>query len=123
VVEELSRLVEQFGRIKLAPGIAGKSAYVAIAALIVLGVLAFRIGATDRVLVFALIAAVIVLVLIPIVAMIVFAWHNPGASLLEGAELVAWQQHEHAAKGVGVIPERPPVPEPTALPSVEEPEP
>src|SRR6266511_5958549 len=120
-MEELTRLVERFGRIKLAPGIAGKSAYVGIAAIIVLGILALRVPPTDHVMVFLVVGAVILVFLIVVVANTLFARRNPGAALLEGAELIAWAKHEHAAKGIGSLPERPSVPEPSGLPpAVEE---
>jgi hypothetical protein len=105
-VSELEQLVRQFQRVKLAPGIAGKSAYVAVAVVIGLSVLAFRIDVTNTTVVLVLIAAMFMVLVITIIGMMWFAARHPGPSLLEGAELIAYQQTEQAAKGIGPLPEQ-----------------
>ena len=69
--------------------------------MVVLTVVAGRLPA-NLLLYLALIAAVVFVVFLR--SVLNFADKNPAASLLEGAELLQWQQTELAAKGTGPIP-------------------
>ncbi len=58
--------------------------------------------APDQLLWVAILAAVVFVVFF--IGIIRFADKNPAAALLEGAELLHWQQTELASKGLGSIP-------------------
>lgn len=79
--------------------------------MVVLAITAGRLPA-NLLLYLAAIAAVVFIVYLR--SVLKFADKNPAASLLEGAELLQWQQTELAAKGTGPFP-----PLPTSLPPKE----
>lgn len=91
---------ESVQKVKLGRGVVGKTTYVAIALMGVLAVIAARATSEDLLWVGGLSVATF---LIYYFGSLLFAARNPAASLLEGAELLAWQQSEMAAKGVGAI--------------------
>ncbi len=93
----------------------GKTSYVAIAALIVLATAVARLGSDWMKLVVALVT--LGLFLFYIISTHRFADRNPGAALLEGAELIRWKQYELAAKNLPSPPATPLTADPTkALP-------
>lgn len=92
-------------RIKLAHGVVGKTSAVALAAFTVLGVVAFGLKGTDWLPAIAF--AVVVMFLAFFFVVIDFAKKNPGAALLEGAELVQWRRLEMGAKDLPIIPNMP----------------
>ena len=87
IPEPIAALLQSGSSLKLARGVVGKSAYVAVAALVVMVVVAWRIAAVDLLWV---LGAVVVVFAIWCGCAFPFAYRNPGAALLEGAELVAW---------------------------------
>lgn len=107
---------ESLQRIRLSRGVVGKTTYTAIAFFGVLGIVAARLP-SDMLLALALIACAIFLIYF--VGLLHFANKNPAAALLEGAELLHWQQTELAAKGTGPIPLQPAITPPRELPPVD----
>lgn len=108
---------ESLERIRLGKGIVGKTSYVAITALIVLGVAVTRISTDWMRLAVGLIA--VALFLFYFISTQRFADKNPGVALLEGAELIRWKQVELAAKNLPSPPATPAVVDPTKpLPSI-----
>jgi hypothetical protein len=86
-------------RIKLARGLVGKTSYVAGAAIIALGVVAYGLKGFSVFLIAD--AALIVLLFAGYFGGVLwFAHRHPGVALLEGAELIQWRQMEMAAKSV-----------------------
>jgi hypothetical protein len=113
----LTGILQTGSKIKLARGVVGKSAYVTTAALIVLGIIACRIG-----------PELLIWVLLALLAMY-FCWQfgvmwyanrNPGPALLEGGELVAWQRM--AIKGAETPQDGPSIPDPMQKPALPSPE-
>ena len=89
-------------RIKLARGLVGKTSYVAGAAIIALGVVAYGLKGFSG----FLIADAILIVLLfggYFGGILWFAHRHPGVALLEGAELIQWRQMDMAAKSVTQI--------------------
>ena len=81
-------------RIRLARGVVGKTSYVAGAAILVIGGIAWRLP--DHLLIAAgLVAVVFVLYFLGVLW---FANRHPGVALLEGAELIQWRQLDMIAK-------------------------
>jgi hypothetical protein len=76
----------------------GKASYVAGAAILALGVVAFVL----REPVFLLIIAICVVLLFFVYfgGVLWFAHRHPGVALLEGAELIQWRQMDMAAKSI-----------------------
>jgi hypothetical protein len=88
-------------RIRLARGVIGKTSYVAAAAVLALGGVAWRLDDPIYLLVEAIL---IVLVFTAYFAgTLWFANRHPGVALLEGAELIQWRQMDIAAKTVSSI--------------------
>jgi hypothetical protein len=85
-------------RIRLARGVVGKASYVVGAAIIGLGSIGLALALHEP------FYALIVGLLIPVIFAVYFsgalwfAHRHPGVALLEGAELIQWQQMEMAAK-------------------------
>jgi hypothetical protein len=76
----------------------GKASYVAGAAILALGVVAFVL----REPVFLLIIAICIVLLFVVYfgGVLWFAHRHPGVALLEGAELIQWRQMDMAAKSI-----------------------
>jgi len=117
---DLSKILEGIGiktesveQIRLGRGVIGKSAYVAVLALIVFGVVASRIS-NELFLLFIAAAALLVFGAFFFGSM-KYAKENPGAALLEGAELITWQKQELAAKSLPEPPKTPAIPDPKGL--------
>lgn len=108
VLKTVGVAAESMGKIRLG-GVVGKTSTAVIALFGVFAIVAWKMSDP---LVIGLVAAVIFLVYFA--GVMAFALKNPGAALLEGAELVQWQQVEMAAKGIGSPPSAPAVPDPTA---------
>lgn len=102
---------ESVDRIRLGRGVVGKTTYAVIIVLIVLGIALTRTSVPWLVLVLAGMAAL--LFIMYFVGVIRFAGRNPGAALLEGAELLRWKQFDLAAKNIPVIPDTPPLVDPS----------
>lgn len=102
----------------------GRSATVAVVALIVLGVVAYKLN--NEYALFAIAGISFVLFLIFFIGSMIYGGKNPAAALLEGAELVKWQKQELAAKSLPHPPLTPAIPDPksplTALPVIEGPD-
>lgn len=85
-------------RIRLARGVVGKASYVAAAALVGLGVVAWGLRDTDLLIKAGML--IVALFAVYFVGVLWFAHKHPGLSLLEGAELIQWRQLEIAASDV-----------------------
>jgi hypothetical protein len=92
-------------RIRLARGVVGKASYVAVAAVLALGGIAWRL----RDPIYLLVAAVLILLVFAIYfsGTLWFANRHPGVALLEGAELIQWRQMDIAAKTISSIENKP----------------
>jgi hypothetical protein len=108
----IRRLLDQSGinassldRIRLARGVVGKASYVAVAAVLALGGIAWRLGDP----IYLLVAAVLIVLVFAIYfsGTLWFANRHPGVALLEGAELIQWRQMDMAAKTVPNIENKP----------------
>ena len=113
IAEGVGINVEQFDRVKLGRGVVGKSAYIAAAAILVLAAVALR--ADGSFVLYAAIGACLIIFLVYFVGVLWFATKNPGAALLEGAELIQWRQMEMGLKGVDALPAAPNVEPPTQI--------
>jgi len=109
-LDESGLNVFKLDRIRLARGVVGKASYVAAAAIIVLGGIAWRLTDPLHLLVAGgLVALTFVLYFIGVLW---FANRHPGVSLLEGAELIQWRQMDIAGKSVRSIDNAPVLPGP-----------
>jgi hypothetical protein len=108
----IRRVLDQSGinassldRIRLARGVVGKASYVAVAAVLALGGIAWRL----RDPIYLLVAAVLIVLVFAIYfsGTLWFANRHPGVALLEGAELIQWRQMEIAAKTISTIENKP----------------
>jgi hypothetical protein len=106
IPNEINKALAQMGlnassleSVKLARGVVGKASYVAFAAMLALGVVAYSLK--DPLFLFLLALLVVVLFAFYFGGALWFANKHPGLSLLEGAELLQWRQLEMAAKNVG----------------------
>ena len=89
---------ESINRIRLGPGVVGRTTWVGLGALIVLGVAAWN--TKNEWLLGGIVGAVLVVSLTYLFRVTSYAKEHPGPALLEGAELLQWQQVELAAKGL-----------------------
>jgi hypothetical protein len=89
---------EALDRIRLAQGFVGKSSYVAVSAILMLGALAFALREPSYLLVVA--CFILVTFLVFFFGALWFAYSRPGEALLEGAELIKWRQLEMKASDV-----------------------
>lgn len=102
--------IVRLDRIRLARGVVGKASYVAAAAILVLGALAWRLSEPlDLLIAGGVIALVFVLYFIGVLW---FSNRHPGVALLEGAELIQWRQMDIAGKSVRSIADLPVLPGP-----------
>ena len=108
--------VSALERIKFAPGVVGKTTYVAVAAAIGLGLVAVRLSDSTSLLADA--GLIILLFLGYFVGVLWFANKHPGVALLEGSHLLRWQQVEMAAKGIAQPPADSPIEEPNSSPLI-----
>jgi|SRR5277367_2704320 len=109
----IRRVLDQSGikassldRIRLARGVVGKASYVAVAAVLALRGIAWRL----RDPIYLLVAAVLIVLVFAIYfsGTLWFANRHPGvALLLEGAELIQWRQMDIAAKTISSIENKP----------------
>jgi hypothetical protein len=108
----IRRVLDQSGinassldRIRLARGVVGKASYVAVAAVLALGGIAWRL----RDPIYLLVAAVLIVLVFAIYfsGTLWFANRHPGVALLEGAELIQWRQMDIAAKTISSIENKP----------------
>lgn len=88
---------EAFSKMRLGPGVLGKTSHVMLGFLILAIVVAARVDVKD-ILFVLLIGATVCFIYILIA--FCYALKNPGSALLEGADLVNWQQIEMAAKSI-----------------------
>ena len=100
---------ESVQRVRLGSGVVGRTTSAVVVALVVLGVVASRV---DPEALFWVAGLVVGLFVLYFFGVLFFAQRNPGAALLEGAELLRWQQSELAAKGLGRIAPAPALQEP-----------
>jgi hypothetical protein len=99
-------------RIRLARGVVGKATYVAVAAILALGGIAWRVADSLQLL---LAGGLIVLIFVLyFIGVLWFANRHPGVALLEGAELIQWRQMDIAGKSVRAIDNVPVLPGPEA---------
>jgi hypothetical protein len=110
LLKEIGLKSETFEKMRLGPGVVGRSATVAVVALLVLGVVAWRL--TDQNLLLVIAGASFILFLIYFIGAMIYGAKNPAAALLEGAELVTWQKQELAAKNVPHPPDSPLITDP-----------
>ncbi len=119
IFEDLGIKTETLSRVRLGRGVIGKSATVAVWALIVLGIVAYRLKVESFLIVIGV--AAFVLFLIFFIGSMIYGSRNPSAALLEGAELIAWQKQELAAKNMPNPPKGPIVLDPKGpVPQIEE---
>jgi len=100
-LKEFGLSSESADRIRLGRGVVGKTTWAVGITLIVLGVVAARLGNQWLLIAVAGIAAVVFIVYF--VGAIRFADKHPAEALLEGAELLRWKQYEVAAKGLTAL--------------------
>jgi len=82
---------ETLDRVRLGRGVVGKATLAIIGAFVVLGIIAWGLkGLAIPLLIVA--AFVVILFVVYLVGVVRFANQNPAAALLEGAELLTWQQ-------------------------------
>jgi hypothetical protein len=110
ILQEAGINTESLDRIRLGPGVVGRSATVAVVALLVLGVAAYKTN-NDYILVGIVVIAVLVFAICFRESM-KYADRNPAAALLEGAQLVTWRTQELAAKAIAHPPKTPAIPDP-----------
>jgi hypothetical protein len=103
VARTLLARMQALGHIRLARGVVGKTSVVAGIALLVLGGIAWRIDAASLPM---MAAAVVVAFFVYLAAILWFAHRHPEQALLEGAEIIQYQQLQMAARQV---PEAPPL--------------
>ena len=111
---------EGASKIKLPGGIFGKVCYVLMTTA---GALAAIVGFIRTPEIgYVAISVLLIIVLPTIWRLIRFAEKRPEVAILEGAEFLRYQQIELAQKGVGALPDSPPVPSDSqdALPTPEE---
>lgn len=109
ILEEIG-ITEGLDKIKLGRGVIGKSTYVAIAALGVLALVASRV--TNEWFLISIAVGVVLLFGAFFFGSMKYAKENPGAALLEGAELITWRKQELAAKHLPNPPTTPPILDP-----------
>ncbi|MCS6306433.1 MAG: hypothetical protein H8K07_22630 [Nitrospira sp.] len=114
ILNEIGAKSEVFDKIRLGPGVVGRSATVAVCALIVMGVIAYNLNDKASLLIIA--GAAFLLFLIFFIGSMIYGSKNPSAALLEGAELVTWQKQELAAKSIPTPPSTLAIPDPKAPP-------
>jgi Na+/proline symporter len=88
----------------------GRTTHAIIVLLVILGVVAIRIQPE---LLGWLAGGAIIAFVVYFLGVIWYGHNHRGASLLEGSELLHWQQAEIAAKSTGVISSLPVLPDPT----------
>ncbi len=99
---QLGIKASSLGKVRMGRGVVGKTSHVAIAFFAVLAIIAYGTK-NDWVLAgVGLIAAAVFVWLVD--RLFRFSEKNPTLALMEGAELIAWQQIEMAAKGVTRLP-------------------
>lgn len=91
------------GRLRLGPGVVGKSSAIGLGVLVVLGVAAWRIDNNPWLVVFIAIAGIAFAYWL-IRRQFQYAEDHPETALLEGAELVAWRQMQMSTRDVPAIP-------------------
>jgi hypothetical protein len=84
-----------FDRIRFSRGIIGKASYVAVAAMLALGIVAYNLR--EPMLLLAIGLLIVFLFVAFFVGTLWFANKHPGPALLEGAELIQWRQMETTA--------------------------
>lgn len=110
ILKEAGISAESLDKIRLGPGVVGRSATVAVAALIVLAVAAYKIN--NDYFLFAIVILVVLIFAGFFWGAMRYADRNPAAALLEGAELVTWRKQELAAKNVPHLPDSPVITDP-----------
>lgn len=100
---DIRKILEGFGlseesvdQVKLGRGVVGKVTYVAMAAVAVLGLIAWRL--TDESYLILVAGSTILIFIVYSIGILLFARSNPGAALLEGAELLRWKKYDLASK-------------------------
>jgi hypothetical protein len=93
---------ESVNRIRLGRGVVGKTTSAVVVVLLVLAVAIYKLS--DPKLVLLLAGLVSLIFIIYFVGVLRFADKNPGAALLEGAELLQWKQFDMEAKGLPEVP-------------------
>jgi hypothetical protein len=110
ILEDIGINSEGLDKIRLGRGVIGKSTYVAIAALAVLGLVASRV--TNEWFLISIAVGVLLLFGAFFFGSMKYAKENPGSALLEGAELITWRKQELAAKFLPNPPVTPPILDP-----------
>lgn len=86
------------GRVRLGPGVVGRTTTAAIIALVVLGIVAWNL--THQWLLGGVAALGFLIFIVYFIGVMHFAGKHPAAALLEGSEFLKWQQDEWVVKGV-----------------------
>lgn len=97
-------------QIKLGPGVVGRITTMGVAFFVCVAIALSRIDGAYFIAGIVALAAVILLILV--FSAIRFANRNPELSLLEGANLVRYQEVRMAARGLPEAPPMPPIPDP-----------
>ncbi len=105
VLRQLGVRVEGLDRIRLGRGVVGKASYVAGAAVIALGFVAWALRDPTYLLIDACLIAVVFGTYFA--GSLWFSNRHPGVALLEGAELIQWRQMDMGAKNMLKPPEGP----------------
>ena len=113
ILEELGISTESINSIRLARGVVGKTSYVALGGFFVLAVVAWRLSSAEFLMIVT--GATTLIFLVYFIGILLFASRNPGAALLEGAELITWQKQELAAKSLLEPPKVPAIPDPKGI--------
>ena len=95
---------ESVERVRLSRGVVGRTTYAVGGLFVVLAIVAGRIDPLYLLWVAGFATAAFAMYFIGVLA---FAHKNPAVALLEGAELLHWQQTELAAKGMTAVPTAP----------------
>lgn len=120
VTELVVELVTRLQNVKLGHGVVGRNSQIAWGGvgIAIVGLLASMVEHIVWLAGASIALAVGAVILIPCLN-VYFGTKNPGAALLEGAELLTYQQVELASKGMPAIQPSAPVPPPPQLPPKE----
>lgn len=109
ILEGFGLSVESGDHIRLKGGIVGKTTYAIVALMGVLAVLAWKANPSD---VMSIVWAGASIFVLYFIGVLVFGFINPGAALLEGAELVRWRKIDLEAKSIPHPPSTQVIPDP-----------
>lgn len=89
ILEGFGLSVESGDHIRLKGGIVGKTTYALVALMGVLAILAYKATPSD---VMPIVWTGVSVFVLYFIGVLVFGFYNPGAALLEGAELIRWRK-------------------------------